>query len=91
MKALLKRIVLRFDRIAPEEARVIQYELSLSQAVYRVFIDGGRGTGHIVFDEEKVCLDELLSRLKPYGVKVVNESRITVDHLVRESLSYREE
>jgi len=91
VKALLRRVELRFEKISSEEARAAQYELSLNQAVYRVFIDGVRGTGHIVFDEEKASLDDLLSRLKPYGVKVVSESRITVDHLVRKSLSYREE
>lgn len=85
----MKRIDFKFDKITSDEAREMQYKLSLDLAVYRVFINGYSKTGYVVFDEAKLSKDKLLEMFKPFEPEVISEKELTPQELIESSLSWK--
>jgi len=85
----MERIDFKFNKITPDEAREMQYKLSLDLAVYRVFINGYSKTGYVVFDETKLSKDKLLEMLKPFEPEVISERELTPEELIESSLSWK--
>ena len=85
----MKRIDFKFDKITSDEAREMQYKLSLDLAVYRVFINGYSKTGYVIFDEAKLSKDKLLEMLKPFEPEVISEKELTPQELIESSLSWK--
>ncbi|WP_175059246.1 DUF3213 domain-containing protein [Thermococcus sp. 2319x1] len=85
----MRRVDLKFSKITPDEAREMQYKLSLDLAVYRVFINGYSKSGYVIFDETKLPKEKLLEMLKPFEPEVINEKELTPQELIESSLSWK--
>ncbi|ALV62473.1 hypothetical protein ADU37_CDS07740 [Thermococcus sp. 2319x1] len=85
----MRRVDLKFSKITPDEAREMQYKLSLDLAVYRVFINGYSKSGYVIFDETKLPKEKLLAMLKPFEPEVINEKELTPQELIESSLSWK--
>ncbi|KUJ99290.1 MAG: Uncharacterized protein XD43_1041 [Thermococcales archaeon 44_46] len=83
------RIDLKFGKITPDEAREMQYKLSLDLAVYRVFLNGYSKYGYVVFDNSKLPKEKLLEMLKPFEPEVISEKELTPQELIESSLSWK--
>ena len=85
----MKRIDFKFNKITLDEARDMQYKLSLDLAVYRVFINGYSKTGYVIFDEAKLSKDKLLEMLKPFEPEIISERELTPQEFIESSLSWK--
>ncbi|MCA6214581.1 DUF3213 domain-containing protein [Thermococcus bergensis] len=83
----MMRLDIKFGKITPDEAREMQYKLSLDAAVYRVFLNGYSKYGYVVFDNSKLPKEKLLEMLKPFEPEVISEKELTLQELVENSLS----
>lgn len=84
----LLRIDFKFRKIAPDEARTKQYELLKDERIWRAFLNGYTGNGYVVFDEEALPKDELLSRLREFEPEVTAIRRLTLGELIESSYSW---
>lgn len=85
----MMRLDIKFGKITPDEAREMQYKLSLDLAVYRVFINGYSKNGYVIFDETKLPKEKLLEMLKPFEPEVISEKELTPQELIESSLSWK--
>ncbi|AAL81579.1 DUF3213 domain-containing protein [Pyrococcus furiosus DSM 3638] len=71
--------------LTPEEAKIVQYELSTRDEFYRVFINPYAKVAEVVIDDSKVNIEELKEKLKG---EVIEEKEITLQELIEGSLSW---
>ncbi|AEH24836.1 DUF3213 domain-containing protein [Pyrococcus yayanosii] len=86
---MLIELTLRLGEIKPEEAKDIQYRLSLHEGTYRVFVNGYARTARVVFNPKKLSKDFILKEFEPYGYEVVSEREITLEELIEASMSWK--
>ena len=71
--------------LTPEEAMVIQYELSKEDPIYRVFINLYAKIAKVDFDDSKISAEQIAEKLK--GRKI-EERDIPLEELIEKSMSW---
>ncbi|MFA4700589.1 DUF3213 domain-containing protein [Pyrococcus kukulkanii] len=84
----MKRITVKLGKISGEEAMRIQYELSLNDAIYRVFINPYLKEARITFDDSKIKLEEVLEKLKDFQPNVTGMEEVSLEKVIEESMSW---
>ncbi|MFA4645698.1 DUF3213 domain-containing protein [Pyrococcus kukulkanii] len=84
----MKKITIKLGKISEEKAKRLQYELSVNDSIYRVFINPYLKEAKIIFDDSRIKVEEILEKLKDFQPNVSGMEEVSLEKVIEESMSW---